>query len=241
MRLIGTITLLCISFAAAQAQEGGRRPQGFGPEGRGGGRGGPGFNIGFTALDTNGDNEVSAQEIAAAETSLKKLDKNGDGKIEEAEVRPAMPEGRGRGGREGGGREGGGGNNTADDVASTLMAFDKDGDGKLTRAEVPERMQGVFDRGDENKDGVLSAEEVRKMATSQAAPTELAGRGGRGGPEMSLVRMDPVLAAVDADANGSISAEEIRNSPASLKKLDQNGDGKITQDEARPAMGRGRG
>jgi Ca2+-binding EF-hand superfamily protein len=241
MRLIGTaVTLLCFSLAAVQAQEGGRRPEGFGREGmgRGEGRGGfGGINIGIAALDADRDGALSSQEIDGAAASFKKLDKNGDGKIEEAEVRPAMPEGRGRGGREGGGAA----VNTTDETVSTFMAFDKDGDGKLTMSEVPERMQGIFARGDENKDGVLSAAEIRKLAASQAAPSEPEGRGGRGGGEMNFVRMDPILAAVDADRDGSISSEEIRNSPASVRKLDQNGDGKITADEVRPAMGRGRG
>ena len=64
------------------------------------------------ALDTDKNGEISADEIANAATSLKTLDKNGDGKLTEEEVRPTgPPPGGGRGGREGGpppgGREGG--------------------------------------------------------------------------------------------------------------------------------------
>lgn len=77
------------------------------------------------------------------------------------------------------------------------------------------------------------------------------GRGGpegpggfRGGPppEM-LMRMVPVLAALDADKDGTISKAEIENATAALKKLDKNNDGDLTEDEMRPdfaAMG-GRG
>ena len=39
----------------------------------------------------------------------------------------------------------------------------------------------------------------------------------------------PVLAALDADKNGEISAEEIDNAAAALKKLDKNGDGYLTR------------
>ena len=53
------------------------------------------------ALDTNGDFELDADEIAAAADALAKLDKNGDGIIDRQEFRPPMPPPRDRGpGRE---------------------------------------------------------------------------------------------------------------------------------------------
>ena len=54
------------------------------------------------------------------------------------------------------------------------MAFDANGDGKLSKAELPERFQGIFDRADENNDGFLTADEIRKVAAAQAAPPESA-------------------------------------------------------------------
>ena len=117
------------------------------------------------------------------------------------------------------------------------MAFDKNKDGKLQKDEVPERMQGLFTRGDANKDGVLTQAEIRGMSQMQAAPQGGGGRGeGRGG-----MRMEPVTAALDADHDGTISADEIRNSTAALKALDRNGDGQLAGDEIRPNFGRGRG
>ncbi|MBS1856028.1 MAG: hypothetical protein JST11_11730 [Acidobacteria bacterium] len=193
----------------------------------------------FQALDADRDGVISAAELANAPAALKSLDKNGDGKLTADEVRPQMGE---RGGREGGrgGREGGPGDSqppSADDMVQTLMAFDKNGDGKLTRDELPERMQGLFDRADTDKDGVLTPEEIRKSAQAAAAP---AGRGGRGeGP--GFMRMDPLLAALDTDANGEISAAEIAAAATSLKKLDKNGDGQLTEDEVRPGFGGRRG
>ena len=50
------------------------------------------------------------------------------------------------------------------------MAFDANGDGKLSKAELPERMQGIFDRADENKDGFLTVDEIRQVRRS-ASPT----------------------------------------------------------------------
>lgn len=44
-----------------------------------------------------------------------------------------------------------------------------------------------------------------------------------------------VLAALDADHDGEISAGEIQNSSAALKKIDKNLDGRLTPDELIPA------
>ena len=58
----------------------------------------------------------------------------------------------------------------------------------------------------------------------------------RRGPGMSGQRMPmpPVIAALDANHDGTIDAEEIANASAALKKLDKNGDGKLTAEELRP-------
>lgn len=45
----------------------------------------------FAALDTDSNGELSAAEIAAAPTSLKKLDKNADGQLTREEIRPTPP------------------------------------------------------------------------------------------------------------------------------------------------------
>jgi hypothetical protein len=44
----------------------------------------------------------------------------------------------------------------------------------------------------------------------------------------------PLEVALDADDDGEISASEIENAAAALKKLDKNGDGKLSADEFRP-------
>lgn len=63
------------------------------------------------------------------------------------------------------------------------------------------------------------------------------GRGGFGGgfpPEFfpGIV----IMAALDADKDGALSADEIANATEALKKLDKNGDGKVGRDEIRTEL-----
>ena len=64
----------------------------------------------------------------------------------------------------------------------------------------------------------------------QRPPVQDRVQGGPGGQRPP----PPLIAALDANHDGVIDADEIANAPAALKKLDKNGDGKLTQDELRP-------
>ncbi len=219
-KIFALLGFICVFAASAFAQ----RPEG-----------GPPMMPVQIALDANNDRIISSDEIMNAPAALRKLDKNGDGNLTEEEVRPNF-EGRGEGGNQ----------NPAASIVNNLLEFDKNNDGKLSKQELPERMQGIFARGDANKDGILTKEEIQKMAAAQAAPTQNAGGGddhGEHGGERremggGMMRMMPLLSALDANTDGTISAEEINNSSISLKKLDKNNDGQLTEDETRP-MGRG--
>jgi Ca2+-binding EF-hand superfamily protein len=222
----------------------------------------------LNAIDVNHDGKIDTAELADAPARLKTLDKNGDSKLTRDEA--ALPPGYGRvggpaapGGRPGGapggrGEPARGGDAgraagppaderrfevpipgpTADELLALLMSFDKNKDGKLSRAEVPERQQGLFERGDTDKNGVLDAAELRKVTADQAAAPPAPPRAPRGG----FGAIDLASIALDADHNGEISAEEIANAATTLKTLDKNTDGFITEDEAKPAAaGRGRG
>lgn len=125
----GVLSILAVTLLASSAwaqPPGGRQGRPGGPMG-GQGQGGPGGQHAEfrppmhpleMALDANKDGEISAAEIENAAAALKKLDKNGDGKLAEDELQPegphgfggrgqARPSGRGRGGFGQGGGFGG--------------------------------------------------------------------------------------------------------------------------------------
>ena len=61
------------------------------------------------------------------------------------------------------------------------------------------------------------------------------GAGGPGGPRgMGQRPPNPVIEALDLNKDGTIDGDEIAKASDSLKKLDKNGDGKLTPDEFRP-------
>src|SRR5262245_15779568 len=64
---------------------------------------------------------------------------------------------------------------------------------------------------------------------AQDAGDQAPGRPGPGGPGGPGGRrpMPPVMAALDANHDGVIDAQEIDNAPAALRKLDKNGDGNL--------------
>jgi len=107
----------------------------------------------LSALDKDGNKEISADEIAAAPTVLLALDKNQDGKISEDELSPQRGDGGDQGNR-------------------------------------PRQRRGF-----------------------------------------GIMRMMKAHSALDADESGTLEEAEIKNAAVALKKLDENGDGKLTEEE----------
>ena len=179
----------------------------------------------LNVLDVDQDGIISAAELANAPRLLLTLDKNGDGKLSLEEAgqqrivrtdRPAeAPPSPAP---------------TAEELTATLMMFDENNNGKLEKSEVPERLQGMFERGDTDHNGVLTRQEIAVLAeANRQAKVETRRPGGL------------AFNSLDKDQDGEISAAEIANAVASLKTLDKNGDGQITEDELAMQPGGGRG
>ena len=198
---------------------GGDRPEGPPPDGpppegrrREGEHGEPGRppmpNPLVAALDTNGDREISAEELQAATASLLTLDKNADGKLTDDEMRPPRPDGGGRddrprdGGRDGAGREGGpreGGRDGAPRNGAGREGAPRDGagrgDGPQGRGQGPgpeggpmghpntERLVEHAMHFDADGDGKLDKSEMMKFAQEFTSHMgRHGGPGGEGGP-----------------------------------------------------------
>ncbi len=187
--------------------EGGRpeaqgfRPGGFRPGGPGntGARGGgPGFGNResgmspamltrmipvLAALDTDRDGVISKSEIENASASLKKADRNGDGKLSGDELRPGMgfrgnTQARGDRGRDANGPEGRGPEGRAGFMERMFGERDANDDGMLKGDEIPERMAGRLSQIDQNSDAAISREEFENM---MSRVREAGGAGARGG------------------------------------------------------------
>ena len=144
-----------------------------------------------------------------------------------------------------------------------LKNFDKNGDGKIDDEERPSRehIQESFrkQQGNQTAPGRPGAGgpsqsrpggpgQGRPGGTGQGAGVDLPGgpgqgdRPGFGGPGQGgfpgrpggQPPRNPLATVLDADGDGVISANELKNASKALSRLDRNRDGKITRDEMYP-------
>jgi EF hand len=101
-----------------------------------------------------------------------------------------------------------------------LGALDTDHDNVISAAEIAAAPKALR-KLDKNHDGRLTAEEC-------------GARSGDARGRLEFMRFHPVLAALDTDHDGEISAKEMKRAPKALATLDKNGDGKLTLDELLP-------
>ena len=108
-----------------------------------------------------------------------------------------------------------------------LATLDKDQSKDISADEIAAAPTALL-KLDKNQDGKLSEDEVSPQRGEGGGQGE--GQRRRRGP--GLMRMMKANSALDADQSGIIEEGEIKNAVAALKKLDENGDGKLTDDEA---------
>ncbi len=107
--------------------------------------------------------------------------------------------------------------------------FDTDRDGQISPAEI-EAAGRVLAGLDRDGDGMIGISEFSPAAQGLRRPAAEENRSGR--PERRPP--PPLVAALDADRDGKISAVEIQGAPTALETLDINGDGELTPDELHP-------
>ena len=113
-------------------------------------------------------------------------------------------------------------------LAEQFRRADFDANGMLSRAEAERAaplLAKQFDAIDANRDGQISAEEIR--AFRRAARSERRARGGS--------KFDHYFSRADTDGDGALSrAEAERGLPRVAKKferIDRDGDGRLTREE----------
>src|SRR3954471_69671 len=102
-----------------------------------------------------------------------------------------------------------------------IAALDVNKDGVIDATELA-NASAALAKFDTNRDGQITTDALHPPRPADA-PEPAADAPKRPVP--------PMLAALDTDGDGAISATELANAAASLVKLDKNGDGQLTPDE----------
>jgi len=163
---------------------------------------GPRAEMMFERMDTNGDQAVTLQEAQAFATArFARMDGNGDGVVDRAERKQA------RQGRR----------------AERFTRLDTNGDGLVSKdemtAQLGARAERRFAKLDQNADGFISSDEAAQ-AKGHRGGGKKAGKHRRGGQAKGPVTLQDAqsraaerFARVDADQNGVLTLEEVKNAP----------------------------
>jgi len=164
-------------------------------------------------LDKNGDGKVGADEMPQGDRfDLSKADTNSDGSVDRKELTAFLAQ---RGARRGGG-----------DPLQRLMQMDTNKDGAIGKDEWKGRPE-AFARIDKDKNGSLSKAELEGIARDMRRRGQWKNR-----PADALFRR------MDKDGDKRISAEEWTMRAELFAKFDADGDGFIVAAEVMPKRGR---
>jgi Ca2+-binding EF-hand superfamily protein len=159
--------------------------------------------IRFQSMDRNGDRVITPQEWQGSDRSFRVHDWNGDGVLSGDEVRV----GARRQNQDVPDYDEG---EFYDWTARGFSRLDRNQDGRVTRTEWPFNREGFF-RADNNNDGVLTRAEFLGESIEDDR--------------------DDRFAYLDADNNGRIELDEWHASRAEFRRLDRNGDNRLTRAE----------
>ncbi|MEO7100921.1 MAG: EF-hand domain-containing protein [Luteolibacter sp.] len=120
------------------------------------------------------------------------------------------------------------GNRRPPPVPPLFAVLDADHDGILSEAEIKAASEDLA-KLDRNGDGQITAEELR-----MPPPPPKDGDVQKDPPPGGKRPVPPVIAVLDADHDGTVSAKEMEGAPESLKELDKDGDGELSPEELHP-------
>ncbi len=224
MKRILFTALMTTALAGTSALASPNHPTG--PQGPTPPHGGP--QVMFDLMDTNKDGIVTQDEAAAHRASIfKKLDRNGDGYLENAEERLGRFKRHARKKI-----------HRAERKADRQLALDTNKDGKVSLKEFEAKSSPMFEKLDRNGDGTITPKEHKAAKREMFARMDVNGDGFLSAEDKKLRQEQRRhkkargLAPLDTDKDGRISRDEFvkTNSPM-FSHFDQNGDGKITREE----------
>lgn len=199
------------------------------------------------ANDKDGDGKIGMSEWSISSRRLADADGNGDqvvdleeltrffGKRGEGKQRgPGGPPPEGAPGGPGGPPEGMPGGpppggperpHVREMAEGILQRLDKDGDGRISGEEMPKGGRMDLSKADRNGDGAVDLIELTLLIT------ERAGKDGGAGPMVQRLKQ------MDGNGDGVIEKAEWKGPPERFDALDADRDGKITEAEAKQALG----